>query len=173
MSHRFALHKSMAIAASILCSFAAVVAAQENNPLKSQFDLFAKTLTGAKFSGSFTRSGQDFEHLTRDEYHILECKKLDEGNLWMIKARIKYGDHDVTVPMPLPIEWADTTPVISLNDFSIPLLGTFDAHVVIDLEHKKYAGTWSHGEVCGHLFGDILPGEANPNSNSKSPPTTR
>jgi hypothetical protein len=32
-------------------------------------------------------------------------------------------------------------------------LGTFSAHVVID--GNKYAGTWSHGNVGGHLYGKI------------------
>jgi hypothetical protein len=32
-------------------------------------------------------------------------------------------------------------------------LGTFDARVVI--HDQKYAGTWKHGEVGGHLFGTI------------------
>ncbi len=32
-------------------------------------------------------------------------------------------------------------------------MGTFSARVVI--YNKKYAGTWTHGKVGGHLFGVI------------------
>jgi hypothetical protein len=145
------------------------VRAQEDANMKARFELLEKTLSGSKFSGSFTIAGQGREKLTSEEYHILQCKKLDEGNQWMITARIKYGEHDVTVPLPLPIEWAGTTPVIALDDFEVPLMGTFDARVLIDLDKRKYAGTWSHGDAGGHLFGDILPGEAQSSPDSKKP----
>jgi len=36
----------------------------------------------------------------------------------------------------------------------IPLLGTFSAQVVLD--GKRYAGTWQHGKVGGHMFGAIV-----------------
>ena len=45
--------------------------------------------------------------------------------------------------MPLPVKWVGEIPVISMQDFTIPGLGTFSAHVVIDRD--KYAGTWAHG----------------------------
>ena len=50
--------------------------------------------------------------------------------------------------MPLPVKWVGEIPVITMQNFNIPGLGTFSAHVVID--GKKYAGTWSHGKVGGH-----------------------
>jgi len=73
--------------------------------------------------------------------------------LFLFRARVKYGKTDITLPMPLPIKWAGDTPVISMDKLSIPGLGTFSAHVVIDGD--KYAGTWKHGKVGGHLFGKI------------------
>jgi hypothetical protein len=66
---------------------------------------------------------------------------------------VEYGDHDLKVPLPVPVKWADQTPVITVDNFTIPGLGTFGARVVID--GNKYAGTWSHGEVGGHMFGEI------------------
>ena len=44
-------------------------------------------------------------------------------------------------------------PVISLDNLTIPGLGTFSAHVVID--GKNYAGTWKHGKAGGHMCGLI------------------
>jgi hypothetical protein len=79
--------------------------------------------------------------------------KLPEGDVWLIKARVKYGDKDVTVPMPLEIKWAGDTPIITLTDFTIPGLGTFTSRVVI--YENRYAGTWQHGQVGGHLFGRL------------------
>jgi hypothetical protein len=55
--------------------------------------------------------------------------------------------------MPLPVKWVGDIPVITMDEMNIPGLGTFSAHVVID--GNKYAGTWSHGKVGGHLYGKI------------------
>ncbi|MEZ6086839.1 MAG: hypothetical protein R3C05_02155 [Pirellulaceae bacterium] len=113
----------------------------------------ANYLTGSKFVGKFTVIGRDDEKLPTEEYTLKKVQKLPEGNMYMITARIKYGDKDVEVPMPIPIVWAGDTPMISLDDFTIPGMGTFSAKVVID--KGRYAGTWSHDEKGGHLFGVI------------------
>jgi hypothetical protein len=78
---------------------------------------------------------------------------MPKGDYWLFNTRIKYGKNDVQVPLPLEVKWAGTTPMITLTDFTVPGLGTFSARVVI--YRNKYAGTWSHGEVGGHLFGTI------------------
>ena len=82
-------------------------------------------------------------HLWRETYEIHSVKKFGEGDLWIFTARIKSGKKDITLPMPLPVKWVGEIPVISMQDFTIPGLGTFSAHVVID--RGKYAGTWAHG----------------------------
>ena len=112
-----------------------------------------KTLTGSKFVGVFTIDGKEGVP-AKEEYTIISAKKTDEGDLWLFKARIKYGNKDVTLPVPVPIKWAGKTPVIEMDNLKIPLLGTFSAHIVID--DGKYAGTWKHGKVGGHMFGSIL-----------------
>jgi hypothetical protein len=56
--------------------------------------------------------------------------------------------------MPLPVKWAGDKPVIAMDNVKIIGLGTFSAHVVID--GKRYAGTWQHGKVGGHLYGAIV-----------------
>ena len=67
--------------------------------------------------------------------------------------------------MSLQVEWAATTPVITLTNAAIPGLGTFSSRVVI--YKNKYAGTWSHGEVGGHLFGTIEPAPEEADSEDK------
>ena len=111
-----------------------------------------KQLSGTKFTGSFTIDGREGAP-AKEEYTILNVKKIGKGDLFLFRARVKYGKTDITLPMPLPIKWAGDTPVISMDNLSIPGLGTFSAHVVIDGD--KYAGTWKHGKVGGHLFGKI------------------
>ena len=111
-----------------------------------------KMLSGSKFIGVFTIDGQEGVP-SKEEYTIKSVKKLTKGDIWVFQARIKYGKQDVTLPVPVPIKWAGKTPVIEMDNLKIPLLGTFSAHIVID--DGKYAGTWKHGKVGGHMFGEI------------------
>jgi hypothetical protein len=120
---------------------------------KELFDRFEKTMSGVKLVGHFTVVGQEDKPPQAEEYTILSVSKLAEGDFWSIKARIKYGDKDVTLPLPLEVKWAGDTPVITLTDLTIPGLGTFSSRVII--YNKKYAGTWTHGEVGGHIFGKV------------------
>jgi hypothetical protein len=113
----------------------------------------AADLTNVKLIGSFTVTGKENEVPKDEEYTITSALKLDEPDLWLLKARIKYGKTDQTVPIPLEIKWAGDTPVITLTNLEIPGLGTFTSRVVI--YEGRYAGTWQHGDVGGHLFGRI------------------
>lgn len=112
-----------------------------------------KTLTGSKFVGRFTVSGKDDKPPAEEEYTITSAKKLDEGDLWLLQARVKYGKTDKTLPIPLEIKWSEDTPIITMTDLSIPGLGAFSCRVVI--YDGLYAGTWRHGEVFGHMYGRI------------------
>jgi hypothetical protein len=118
----------------------------------AKFAALEKQLSGTRFTGAFTIDGREGAP-AKEEYTVLSVKKLGKGDLFLFRARVKYGKTDITLPMPLPIKWAGDTPVISMDKLSIPGLGTFSAHVVIDGD--KYAGTWKHGKVSGHLFGGI------------------
>lgn len=113
----------------------------------------AKYLTGAKFLGNFTIEGQS-ETLPKPEaYTISKCEKLPQPDMYRLTARIKYGQIDSEVPLDLKILWAGRTPVITMDAFWIPGMGTFGARVLIHSD--RYAGTWQHDEVGGHLFGVI------------------
>ena len=114
---------------------------------------FKKLLTGAKLRGQFTIDGKSMDNLPAEAYDIEKVAKLPDGDWWALTTRIKYGDHDLTVPIAVEVKWAGSTPVITLDDLTIPGLGTFSARVLL---HKdKYAGTWQHDAVGGHLFGKI------------------
>lgn len=122
----------------------------------SQEELIRKLerdLTGVKLIGRYTVAGREDANSRPEEYTISRATKLPEGDLWLIQARIKYGDKDVTIPVPVEIKWAGDTPVITLTNLTLPGLGTFTSRVVI--YEGRYAGTWQHGEVGGHLFGKI------------------
>ena len=119
---------------------------------KARFAKFAKEMTGVKLVGHFTIDGKEGQ--SQEEYTIQTVKKLPQGDLWLFTARVKYGGTNLVVPMPVPVKWAGDTPVISMTNLKIPLLGTFSAQVVLD--DNRYAGTWQHGEVGGHMFGTIV-----------------
>jgi len=120
---------------------------------QQRFEKLQQTLQRVKFVGHFTVLGKEDGPLRKEEYTILSAKKLEQGDYWLLKARVKYGNKDVTLPMPLEIKWAGDTPIITLTKTEIGGLGTFSARVVID--NNKYAGTWTHGKASGHLFGII------------------
>ena len=121
------------------------------------FDEFKSQLEGAALVGSFTtideKGKPTGEGLTSERYEIKGVKKAENGDYWIIRARIQYGERDMLFPVPVEVKWAGTTPVIIVDDVSIPGLGTFGSRVVI--HNGKYAGTWRHDDVGGHLFGKI------------------
>lgn len=89
----------------------------------------------------------------REEAYTISGALPLGGDLWAITARIRYGDTDMTVPVPVAVKWAGDTPVITLDRITIPGLGTFSSRVVLDGD--RYAGTWQHDDVGGHMFGRI------------------
>jgi hypothetical protein len=161
LDHRFSLPVSHAwLACCFLFACSSPIFAQEKpieaNAAKEQrYERLSKMLTKVKFVGRFTVVGKDDGPLAKEEYTINKVEKLPEGDKWLFDCRIKYGDHNVAIPLPIDVKWSDETPVITLDDLTIPGMGTFSARVV--LHEKKYAGTWRHDQVSGHLFGTIEP----------------
>ena len=111
---------------------------------------FAAKLTNAALSGSFTTDGKDSGTQKPDRYQIVSAKKL-KGDDWLITAKMKVGQDQIDIPIPIKVYWANDTPVMSLTDLTIPGVGTFTARVMF--YGDRYAGTWQHGEVGGHMWG--------------------
>lgn len=158
------------LSAFAICIFSQVgvftnpLLAQDNPPAKSGTNVelnkkLAEFLTGTRWEGQFTMTGEDAPP-KKEHYEIIKAEKSDDGDFWNLIVRIKYGDNDITQPLPpIEIKWAGRTPIITVDNVAVPTLGTFDARVVIrkgaNGEPGKYAGTWAHGKVGGHLFGMI------------------
>lgn len=133
--------------------FTASMAWSDDAPPKDRAALekaFTEQLTGATLVGSFSIAGKDGNKPER--YEISKVEKL-EGDTWIVTARVKYGDKDVSVPIAVKVFWADDTPMISLTNLTIPGLGTFTSRVIF--YGDRYAGTWQHDSVGGHLWGKI------------------
>jgi hypothetical protein len=126
----------------------------------------ANYLDGVKLIGKFTIDGRDND-ATTEAYTISKCEKLPEKDMYQMTARIKYGEIDSELPLKIKILWSGNTPVITLDNFWIPAMGTFGARVLIHSD--RYAGTWQHGAVGGHMFGRIEKiGDSEQESSSKA-----
>ena len=113
---------------------------------------FAEKLTGATLVGSYTIDGQDLANLKTDRYELKRVDKIQDDT-WHFHARIKYGDIDSVLPIPLTILWAGDTPMISMTNTMVPGMGTFTVRLMF--HGDRYAGTWQHDETGGLMFGKI------------------
>lgn len=140
-----------------------VAAPQErktDDDLEKRFADFESLLKKSALVGTFTIDGDKQPNPRAERYEISKVVKQSEGDYWNFFARIQYGEHDVTLPIPVEVKWAGTTPVITVDNLTIPGMGTFDARVLIS--DKKYAGTWRHGKVGGLMYGQIEKQAAEP-----------
>jgi hypothetical protein len=113
---------------------------------------FTERMHGVAMVGSFTIAGIDNRPARPDRYDISSVEKIGDDR-WRFNARMHYGDHDIELPVTLPLRWVGDTPMIMLTDFSIPAMGTFTVRLFF--YGDRYAGTWQHGRVGGHMFGRI------------------
>jgi hypothetical protein len=151
-------YNSAAIALALTLFSAAAACSSNSNAEEAAMQearekQFQESMSGVVLDGYFTIDGREERGLRKEKYTIEGVSRLP-GGFWTIQARIQYGDHDVTVPVPVNIEWAGDTPVISLTDATIPGLGTFTARVMI--YRNTYSGAWWHGETGGRQFGRIV-----------------
>lgn len=128
----------------------------------------AQYLSGSIFAGQFTVDGKPSLSPKAEEYTIAKCEKLDAPDLYRLTARIKYGQVDSEVPMDIKILWSGNTPVITLDSLWIPGMGTFSARVLI--HSNRYAGTWQHDAVGGHMFGMIRKAASSESKSSEKTP---
>ncbi len=152
--------RSFAILVGFAVLLPVAVAAQEADAEKQppREQRLAEYLNGVKLIGKFTIDGQQGDEKI-EEYTISKCEKLPAEDMYRMTARIKYGEVDNELPLDIKILWSGNTPVITLDRFWIPGMGTFGARVLIHAD--RYAGTWQHDAVGGHMFGRIekLPSE--------------
>ena len=116
---------------------------------------FTERMQNVTLVGHFTIDGRAELGGRSERYEIERVTKVGDSD-WQFDARITYGDIDVTLPVTVPIAWADDTPMITLTDFTIPTLGTFTVRLIF--YDDRYAGSWQHGEFGGLMYGVIEPG---------------
>ena len=122
------LHSSAAVGrclrssvGSLACSRPPATAGEaERETLENKF---AASMSNVVLDGSFTVNRGGETHGATKNTLSLRCPR-SAAIIWLFQARIQYGEHDVTVPVPVKLLWAGDTPVVSLTDASIPGLGT-------------------------------------------------
>jgi hypothetical protein len=115
---------------------------------------FKSMLTNATLSGRWASIkdgtlGPEKE----DKYHIVSVGKIS-GDSWVVNAKIKYNDREFVAPLPVKIKWAGDTPVIIVDNLTMPGGNRSYSARVMFYEHT-YSGTWSAADHGGMLYGVI------------------
>ena len=115
---------------------------------------FARKMSGATLLGRFTLDESPDGVPQRDAYRLGAVEKLEGEDDWRFEAEIRYGEKELELPIVVQVKWAGDTPVITLTDMPIPLMGTFTARVVV--YGDRYAGIWSGADHGGQMFGRVV-----------------
>ncbi len=117
-------------------------------------EAFSKSMANCVLVGSFTIDGKESKGAPKEERYEIESVTKAAENQWIFLTRVKYGNLDTKLPIAVPMEWAGDTPMVTLTNASLPGLGEgFSARVLF--YEGRYAGTWQHGPIGGHMFGAI------------------
>ena len=145
------MHQKLAITTTTIVLL--LVTSLQADESEAREKAFSARMSNVTLVGSFTVDGKTDGPPKAERYEIKSVTKLG-GNLWTFVTRVKYGKVDTKVPITVPLEWAGDTPMVSLTDATLPGLGSaFSARVIF--HDDRYAGTWQHGNVGGHMFGRI------------------
>lgn len=132
----------------------ASAAVAEDEAVTQREQEFSERMSGTVLVGAFTVDGLEPLMTPKEERYEIKSVRKSSGNIWVFTARVKYMQFDATLPIPVPVVWADDTPMVSLTDARIPGLGEgFSCRVIFDGD--RYAGTWQHGKNGGHMYGRI------------------
>ena len=123
---------------------------RDDDSQEAREEAFAELLTGARLTGWFTDDLRPNDPPGKDTYTISLAEPADDGK-WLFEAVV--GESGVKVPLYLDVKWAGDTPVITLDQFKIPGMGTFDARVLF--HGRSYAGVWSGDKHAGEMCGKI------------------
>lgn len=134
---------------------------------------FAALLTGSRLEGYTTLTDGEgnlvSEELEADSYSLTRVAKQDDGR-WKFTALINYGGRPIPVSVSLPVEWAGSSPVINVEDMSVPFMGTYSARVLFDGD--RYVGVWRGDGYGGHILGKVVRAEPAPVVDVAEPTTS-
>ena len=140
----------------LMCGFSGSCFADDltEAEITARDDAFSKSMANCVLVGSFTIDGKESKGALKEERYEIESVTRAADNMWIFLTRVKYGNLDTKLPITVPVEWAGDTPMVTLTNATLPGLGEgFSARVLF--YEGRYAGTWQHGPVGGHMFGTI------------------
>jgi hypothetical protein len=111
---------------------------------------FAERMRNVTLIGAFTVAGQEDSVPRSDRYDIVSVEKVG-ADLWRFTA--KCCGVNAPVPIVVPMRFQGDTPMIRMTETNLPGIGTFTVRVFFYSD--RYAGTWQHGKVGGHMWGRI------------------
>jgi hypothetical protein len=115
---------------------------------------FSERMRNVALVGSFNVAGREGRPPNPDGYEIASVEKVGT-DLWRFNAKMDccgLGGSGA-IPIVVPMRFVGDTPMIMMTDTSLPGIGTFTARVFF--YGDRYAGTWQHGSVGGHMSGRI------------------
>jgi hypothetical protein len=115
---------------------------------EKQFEERMKNVTLVGYSTRLNKEGT----FGPERYKIESVTKVG-GETWMFNATMNYSGKEISFPIPITVKWAGKAAVITMEDLTIPTVGTWTAHIV--LSGDQYAGTWSGEKGGGQMFGKI------------------
>lgn len=110
-----------------------------------------KRLTNLSLNGQYTMTGQDGAQ--GPDSYVIKRARWNKGDSWTLFVYVAYGRNDLTVPIPVDIVWAGDTPVITIDNVGIPLMGKYSARVM--LYKNQYAGVWQGARIKGEIWGTL------------------
>jgi hypothetical protein len=114
---------------------------------------FRERMNNVSLVGTFTITGKEGRTPRPDRYDIFGVEKVGD-DLWQFNASMDCcGVNGARLPIVVPMRWVGDTPVIMMTDTSLPGIGSFTVRVFF--YGDRYAGTWQHGAVGGHMSGII------------------
>jgi hypothetical protein len=115
---------------------------------------FIARMTNVTMVGTFTVDGRERRNPEPDRYDIAGVQKVGE-NLWQFNTKMECCGMEGkgVAPIVVPMRFYGDTPMIEMTDTSLPGIGTFTVRVFF--YGDRYAGTWQHGNVGGHMSGRI------------------
>lgn len=149
-THRF--HLALAVLAVLAAPALAAVSDQE-----AREEALLERLATARLVGKFTVDLPGQTQAPVDDRYTISSLTRNADGQWVFLYSMSYRDHeDSTLELPVTIEWAGDTPVLTMSDQTVEGLGTFSVRVLF--YEDWYAGTWSNGPIGGHMWGRIETG---------------
>ena len=112
---------------------------------------FTERMRDVTMVGTFTVAGRERRDRAPDRYDIAE--RREGGRQPVALQRQDRRALRSSAPIVVPMQFNGDTPVIMMTDTSLPGVGAFTVRVLF--YGDRYAGTWQHGAVGGHMSGII------------------